>query len=86
MLAVMTGAVVNINDVLDGHVGLEIECVDRLYLNAYVQLTRSTVPWTASQIGPHDRTSRRCQPRTLNDSPWFWLRVLLAVSAATQRH
>lgn len=29
-------AVTNINDVLDGHVRLEIECVDRLYLNAYV--------------------------------------------------
>jgi hypothetical protein len=29
-------SVVNINDVLDGHVGLEVECVDRLYLNAYV--------------------------------------------------
>ena len=28
--------VVNINDVLDGHVALEVECVDRLYLNAYV--------------------------------------------------
>jgi len=28
--------VTNINDVLDGHVGLEVECVDRLYLNAYV--------------------------------------------------
>ncbi len=28
--------VVNINDVLDGHVGLKVECVDRLYLNAYV--------------------------------------------------
>ena len=28
--------VVNINEVLDGHVGLEVECVDRLYLNAYV--------------------------------------------------
>lgn len=28
--------IVNINDVLDGHVGLEVECVDRLYLNAYV--------------------------------------------------
>ncbi len=27
---------VTINDVLDGHVGLEIDCVDRLYLNAYV--------------------------------------------------
>jgi len=28
--------VVNINDVLDGHISLEIDCVDRLYLNAYV--------------------------------------------------
>ena len=27
---------VNINDVLDGHVGLDVTCVDRLYLNAYV--------------------------------------------------
>ena len=30
------GDVVNINDVLDGHVALEVDCVDRLYLNAYV--------------------------------------------------
>jgi hypothetical protein len=29
-------SVVNINDVLGGHVALEIECVDRLLLNAYV--------------------------------------------------
>jgi hypothetical protein len=28
--------VVNINDVLDGHVSLEVQCVDRLYINAYV--------------------------------------------------
>ena len=28
--------VTNINDVLDGHVALEVDCVDRLYLNAYV--------------------------------------------------
>jgi len=28
--------VVNINDVLDGHVVLDVDCVDRLYLNAYV--------------------------------------------------
>jgi hypothetical protein len=27
---------VNINDVLDGHVSLDIACTDRLYLNAYV--------------------------------------------------
>jgi hypothetical protein len=29
-------SVANINDVLEGRVALEIECVDRLYLNAYV--------------------------------------------------
>jgi hypothetical protein len=28
--------VTNINEVLDGHVALEVECIDRLYLNAYV--------------------------------------------------
>ncbi len=31
----MTNAV-NINEVLDGHVSLEIDCIDRLLLNAYV--------------------------------------------------
>jgi hypothetical protein len=29
-------SVVNINDVLDGHVALDVACIDRLYLNAYV--------------------------------------------------
>ena len=29
-------SVMNINDVLEGHVGLDLDCVDRLYLNAYV--------------------------------------------------
>ena len=29
-------SVVNINDVLDGHVGLDLACIDRLFLNAYV--------------------------------------------------
>jgi hypothetical protein len=27
-------SVANINDVLEGHVALELECVDRLYVNA----------------------------------------------------
>ena len=27
---------VTVNDVLDGHVGLDLECLDRIYLNAYV--------------------------------------------------
>jgi hypothetical protein len=30
------GEVVNINDVLDGHTVLDLECLDRVYLNAYV--------------------------------------------------
>jgi hypothetical protein len=29
-------SVTNINDVLNGHVGLDLDCIDRLYLNAYV--------------------------------------------------
>jgi len=29
-------SVTNINEVLDGHVGLDLSCIDRLYLNAYV--------------------------------------------------
>ncbi len=28
--------VVNINDVLDGHVVLDLQCLDRVYLNGYV--------------------------------------------------
>jgi hypothetical protein len=27
---------VNVNEVLEGHVRMQIDCVDRLYLNAYV--------------------------------------------------
>jgi hypothetical protein len=34
--AVLVTTVTNINDMLDGHIGLDVECVDRLYLNAYV--------------------------------------------------
>ena len=29
-------ATVTVNDLLDGHVGLDIECLDRIYLNGYV--------------------------------------------------
>jgi len=32
----MVTAVCNVNDVLDGHVSLDLECLDRIYLNAYV--------------------------------------------------
>ena len=29
-------AVVTVNDVLDGHVSLDVECLDRIYLTGYV--------------------------------------------------
>src|SRR4030095_4626313 len=29
-------AVVTVNDVVDGHVALDVECLDRIYLNGYV--------------------------------------------------
>jgi hypothetical protein len=32
----MAAAVCTVNDVLDGHVTLDVECLDRVYLNAYV--------------------------------------------------
>ena len=35
-VASMTTSVVNINEVLEGHVSLQVDCVDRLLLNAYV--------------------------------------------------
>ena len=32
----MVQRVVTVNDVLDGHVALDIECLDRIYLNGYL--------------------------------------------------
>ena len=37
--------VITVNDVLDGHVTLDIECLDRIYLNAYVPILQ-----TSSQV------------------------------------
>jgi len=47
-------SVVNVNEVLDGHVGLEVECVDRLYLNAYVpnlQVAGQVVRFMTGHLG-----------------------------------
>ena len=32
----MATRVVTVNDILDGHVGLDLECFDRIYLNWWV--------------------------------------------------
>ena len=32
----MATRVLNVNDILDGHVGLDLECFDRIYLNGWV--------------------------------------------------
>ena len=38
----MGARVVTVNEVLDGHVKLDIECLDRVYLNAYVPVLQSS--------------------------------------------
>ena len=38
----MGARVVTVNEVLSGHVGLDIECLDRVYLNAYVPVLQSS--------------------------------------------
>src|SRR3981081_1423508 len=52
-LAVMA-AVVTVNDVLDGHVGLDVECLDRVYLNGYVpnlQVGGQVVSFMTAHLG-----------------------------------
>jgi hypothetical protein len=38
----MGARVVTVNEALDGHVALDIECLDRVYLNAYVPILQSS--------------------------------------------
>ena len=47
-------AVVTVNDVLDGHVGLDVECLDRIYLNGYVpnlQVGGQVVSFLTAHLG-----------------------------------
>jgi hypothetical protein len=46
--------VVSVSDVLDGHVALDVECLDRVYLNAYVpklQVAGQVVTFMKDQLG-----------------------------------
>jgi hypothetical protein len=52
--AVMGTRVVTVNDVLDGHVTLDIQCLDRIYLNAYVmklQTSAQVVAFLSGHLG-----------------------------------
>ncbi len=45
---------VTVNDVLDGHVGLDLECMDRIYLNGYVpnlQVGGQVVSFMTAHLG-----------------------------------
>jgi hypothetical protein len=45
---------VNINDVLDGHVVLDLQCLDRIYLNGYVpplQVAGQVVTFLTEHLG-----------------------------------
>jgi hypothetical protein len=50
----MAASVMTVNDVLDGHVGLDIECLDRTHLNGYVpnlQVSGQVVTFLARHLG-----------------------------------
>jgi hypothetical protein len=47
-------AVVTVNDLLDGHVALDMECLDRIYLNGYVpmlQVAGQVVSFMTQHLG-----------------------------------
>ena len=47
----MSQRVVTVNDVLDGHVALDIECLDRIYLNVYVPILQTSAQVVAFLSG-----------------------------------
>jgi hypothetical protein len=62
---------VTVNDVLDGQVGLDLECLDRIYLNAYVPNLRvggQVVSFLTAHLGypiPSRRSSTRSAQRSV---------------------
>ena len=50
----MATRVITVNDVLDGHVGLDLECFDRIYLNGWVpslQVSGQVVGFLTAHLG-----------------------------------
>ncbi len=81
----MGARVVTVNDVLEGHVALDLQCLDRIYLNAYVPKLQSSAqvvaflsghlgypfpsPALFNQIGQRFRRAVASFAET-NDIPW----------------
>jgi hypothetical protein len=57
--------VFNVNDVLEGHVVLDLDCLDRIYLNGYVPKLQvggqviTFLPSTSATPSPHPPCSSR---------------------------
>ena len=72
----MVQRVVTVNDVLDGHVALDIECLDRIYLNAYVpvlQTSSQVVAFLTGHLG-FAFPSPRCSRSSVTGSAGQWCR------------
>lgn len=68
----------NVNDVLDGHVGLDLDCVDRLYLNAYVPNLRvggQVVSFWRAWVEIMARSSLLCCGRHAGGTGWSFAPV-----------
>lgn len=66
---------VTVNDVLDGHVGLDVECLDRIYLNGYIpnlqvsgQVVTFLTAFSATRSRPR-RSSTRSDSGSVVRSP-----------------
>jgi hypothetical protein len=82
----MSARVVTVNDVLDGHVSLDIQCLGRIYLNAYVPKLQSSAqvaaflsghlgfplpsPALFNQVGQRLRRRAVASYAEANEIPW----------------
>src|SRR3981189_2147060 len=83
-MVVMPEHVVTVTEVLDGHVALDVQCLDLIYLNAYVPTLQTSAQVVAflSHPGAFRSRPRRCSnssvtgsaepsaPLPENDIPW----------------
>ena len=56
--------VLNVNDVLEGHVVLDLDCLDRIYLNGYVpklQVGGQVITFLTQHLGKPRRLTRLVQ-------------------------